>query len=239
MTDNPQPDRSLRAVLTVTVETRPDGGHYFDQADFTAHATEWVRAALKGQHAVDEVTIVDQAAELRRAQAGAHQYRTALQGVARSAAVPSAPADRTALSARLWAAAEQHIVAEWICCEPVNPKHQLCAKGQAALSMVRSLLVDADPEQAWNPAAPLLDAVLAELRRMADEAQQPTPCSQPNPCEDGGDPCTTHEREQAHADGDHGLCGPDCTADRCTCDSEDHTHDGGCPAAVSQPGKEA
>ncbi|MEU0818892.1 hypothetical protein [Streptomyces mirabilis] len=56
--------------------------------------------------------------------------------------------------------------------------------------------------------------VLREL--MADEAQQPetqtTPCSQPNACEDGGDPCTTHEREQAHADGDHGLCGNECTA---------------------------
>jgi hypothetical protein len=73
------------------------------------------------------------------------------------------------------------------------------------------------------------DQLAAELRRMADEAQQPTPCSVPNVCEDGGDPCTTHEREQAHAEGDHGLCGAECTADRCTCDSEDHTHDGGCP----------
>ncbi|MCX4596152.1 hypothetical protein OG819_42825 [Streptomyces sp. NBC_01549] len=102
-------------------------------------------------------------------------------------------------------------------------------------------------------AAEGVNRAVSELRRLADEpastpsrvageAPQPetqvTPCSQPNPCEDGGDPCATHEREQAHAEGDHGLCGPDCTADRCTCDSEDHTHDGGCPAAVSQPGKE-
>ncbi len=83
--------RALRAVLTVTVETRPDGGHYFDQADFTAHAMQWVKSTLRGQHAVDQVTVVDQAAELARAQAEAHQYRTALEGVARKAAVSVPP----------------------------------------------------------------------------------------------------------------------------------------------------
>lgn len=77
------------------------------------------------------------------------------------------PADRAALSARLWAVAEHHIVAEWICCEPLDPTHHLCAKGYAALEMAKSLLVDSDPEEAWNPAAPLLDAVLAELRGAA------------------------------------------------------------------------
>lgn len=46
-----------RAILTVTVSSRSDGGHYFDQADFAAHVTEWVRAALKGKHAVDEVAV--------------------------------------------------------------------------------------------------------------------------------------------------------------------------------------
>ncbi|MFD5798643.1 hypothetical protein ACFWIO_34955 [Streptomyces diastatochromogenes] len=56
------PTAALRAVLTVTVETRPDGGHYFDQADFTGHVTQWVRAALKGKHAIDEVTITEQPA---------------------------------------------------------------------------------------------------------------------------------------------------------------------------------
>jgi hypothetical protein len=97
-TTNPQ---ALRAVLTVTAETRPDGGHYFDQADFVAYVTEWVRAALKDKHAISEVTIVDQAAELARAQAEAHQYRTALQGVARRAAEPSVvvSADRATLEA--------------------------------------------------------------------------------------------------------------------------------------------
>lgn len=54
-----------------------------------------------------------------------------------------------------------------------------------------------------------------------------TPCS-PSDCEPGGEPCDTHERLMSHAEGDHELCGSECTADRCTCDSEDHTHDGGC-----------
>lgn len=66
--------------------------------------------------------------------------------------------ERSVLSAKLWKIAEQYIVAEWICCDPVEPKHHLCAKGHAALAMVKTLLVDSDP------VAPLLDAVLAEIR---------------------------------------------------------------------------
>jgi hypothetical protein len=84
------------------------------------------------------------------------------------ASAPSVPADRAALSAKLWAVAEHHIVAEWICCEPLEPRHTLCAKGYAALGMARTLLVDGDPEKAWNPEAPLLNAVLAELAADAE-----------------------------------------------------------------------
>lgn len=75
-------------------------------------------------------------------------------------AEPAVSADRAAMSEKLWALAEHHIVAEWICCEPLAPGHDLCAQGYAALSMARSLFVD-DPEAA-RP-APLLEAVLAEL----------------------------------------------------------------------------
>jgi hypothetical protein len=45
---------------------------------------------------------------------------------------------------------------------------------------------------------------------VADETGEATPCSQPNPCEDGGDPCDRHEREQAHAEGEHAFCGDEC-----------------------------
>jgi hypothetical protein len=79
-----------------------------------------------------------------------------------------ATTDRAVLSTKLWAVAEHHIVAEWICCEPLDPKHDLCAKGYAALGMAKTLLVDS-PE-AWNPSAPLLDAVLAMLPASIDQA---------------------------------------------------------------------
>jgi hypothetical protein len=87
-----------------------------------------------------------------------------------SASPPSAdqPALREQLSARLWEVAEDRIVAEWICCEPLDPSHDLCAKGYATLEMVKTLLVD-DPE-AWNPNAPLLDAILAVLPPPTDRA---------------------------------------------------------------------
>jgi hypothetical protein len=38
---------------------------------------------------------------------------------------------------------------------------------------------------------------------------KPTPCSVPNPCEDG-ELCATHEEEQAHAEGEHEFCGITC-----------------------------
>lgn len=38
-----------------------------------------------------------------------------------------------------------------------------------------------------------------------------TPCSVPNPCEDG-ELCATHEKEQAHTEGEHAFCGDECGA---------------------------
>ncbi|MET9445050.1 hypothetical protein [Streptomyces sp. NPDC006610] len=57
----------------------------------------------------------------------------------------------------------------------------------------------------------------AELRRLADETPaaetQRTPCSVPECDADGtGEPCTRHEREDAHTEGDHELCDDDCSA---------------------------
>ncbi|MCM8556163.1 hypothetical protein [Streptomyces sp. STCH 565 A] len=59
----------------------------------------------------------------------------------------------------------------------------------------------------------------AGQRRMADETQpaETTPCSGPVPCEDGGEPCDRHEREQAHAEGEHDLCGAECVTKQCEC----------------------
>jgi hypothetical protein len=50
---------------------------------------------------------------------------------------------------------------------------------------------------------------------MAVEAQQQTetPCGPaPDMCDaEAGEPCANHEREQAHAEGEHCFCGPECT----------------------------
>jgi hypothetical protein len=52
--------------------------------------------------------------------------------------------------------------------------------------------------------------LMERFQRKADEAEYvATPCS-PGGCEPGGEPCTTHERLMAHAEGDHELCAPDC-----------------------------
>ncbi|WP_432077781.1 hypothetical protein [Streptomyces sp. YPW6] len=49
-------------------------------------------------------------------------------------------------------------------------------------------------------------ALMETFRRQADEADYvATPCSV-GACEPGGEPCTTHERLMAHAEGDHELC---------------------------------
>jgi hypothetical protein len=89
------------------------------------------------------------------------------------AVAPSA--DRAALrdhiAKALWSAAEHNVIAEWICCDPIDPKHGLCVQGDAALRMLKALIVD-DPE-AWKP-APLPDAVLAAL---------PAPAAVPAPAE--------------------------------------------------------
>ncbi|MFC4006615.1 hypothetical protein ACFOY2_05245 [Nonomuraea purpurea] len=68
-------------------------------------------------------------------------------------------------------AADQSIVGEWVCCDPVNPDHDLCVKGDIARQMLRAVLTD-DPEKLFVPSS-ILDAVmavrdeeLAELRRL-------------------------------------------------------------------------
>lgn len=53
---------------------------------------------------------------------------------------------------------DHRIIAEWICCDPINPEHDLCARGQAAREMVASLLED-DQTRGGSP-SPILDAVL-------------------------------------------------------------------------------
>lgn len=66
-------------------------------------------------------------------------------------------------------------------------------------------------DDAWHNYEPT-----EEVRRLADAQQQPdteTRCGPaPDQCDaEAGDPCANHEREQAHAEGEHAFCGPECT----------------------------
>src|SRR3546814_11904778 len=85
-------------------------------------------------------------------------------------------------------------------------------------------------------------AALEKLRRMADETPQPerTPCSQPDPCEDG-ELCDRHQTERAHAEGEHAFCGPTCEVEFPTEMLRHGILHQGCPgpaATGTPPGKE-
>jgi hypothetical protein len=66
-------------------------------------------------------------------------------------------------------------------------------------------------ERGTNDAASAAFALMETFLRKAGEAEYvATPCDPMVPCEDGGEPCSTHERLMGHAEGDHELCAPDC-----------------------------
>lgn len=78
--------------------------------------------------------------------------------------------------------------------------------------VLREAAAEADSEgHHWSgQAARSLFSLADKLRERADTAER-TPCSLPDgPC--GEESCDKHEREQAHAEGEHGLCGPECAA---------------------------
>lgn len=59
-------DRSLRAVLTVTVETRPGGDYYVDHGDFVRHVIPWIEGGLNDRDDIVKVTITEQPAPVDR-----------------------------------------------------------------------------------------------------------------------------------------------------------------------------
>jgi hypothetical protein len=84
----------------------------------------------------------------------------------------------------------------------------------AAIEVVERCPDHGDGEGAWL----VCHCEIADrLRRLADETQPTesvrTPCSVPECDVDGtGEPCTRHEREDSHAEGNHELCGRECPA---------------------------
>jgi hypothetical protein len=67
---------------------------------------------------------------------------------------------RDDVSRRLWQVAEHDITAEMICCDPLEPDHDLCARGYTALDVAKELFVD-NPDS--YKTAPVLDAVMRLL----------------------------------------------------------------------------
>lgn len=65
---------------------------------------------------------------------------------------------RAHVSRRLVELAQYRCVAEWICCDPVDPTHLLCVQGNAARTMMTALLTD--DETVFPPKSELLDEVM-------------------------------------------------------------------------------
>lgn len=64
--------------------------------------------------------------------------------------------------------------------------------------------------RAQNEHAGAAFALMETFLRKANEAEYvATPCDFVA-CEPGGEPCSTHERLMAHAEGEHELCAPEC-----------------------------
>jgi len=167
MPDTTNPQAGLRAVFTVTVETKPDGDYYFDQSDFVRHVVPWIEGGLDDRDDIRTVTVVEQ-----------------------PAAAPSAPADRAAI---------------------------LREAADAAAEKYR--------RNPWTTAAD----VIADVRRMADEAQQP---------ETGGCWCG-HSRDRHWSDEGGRMTFPDGCHD-CTGWNGAHAYGQELPwAADEQPAVEA
>lgn len=73
---------------------------------------------------------------------------------------------RAHVSRRLVALAAERCVAEWICCDPIDPTHLLCVQGNAARTMITGLLTDDDT--VFPPTSELLDEVMRLVLGHAD-----------------------------------------------------------------------
>jgi hypothetical protein len=84
---------------------------------------------------------------------------------------------------------------------------------------LRRLAGEAQQDEAWDlpDARPGTTDHTLTQRHEAQQDPAPggtTPCGPaPSQCDaEAGEPCANHEREQAHAEGEHCFCGPECAA---------------------------
>jgi hypothetical protein len=113
-------------------------------------------------------------------------------------------------------------------------------------------LRESDVEPVYRERAVAVLTGLRDMVRMAAESapadtvgqdggEAPTPCGPaPSQCDaEAGEPCADHEREQAHAEGEHCFCGAECEK-ACTCAAAGDAfvplgHYRDCPQAPEQP----
>ena len=81
---------------------------------------------------------------------------------------------REQYAAALLRAFDDQIIAEWICCEPINPGHKLCKNGETARKMVAGLLSDSDqdayPSRILDALMTVRDRHLQQLRQRLELA---------------------------------------------------------------------
>ncbi len=80
----------------------------------------------------------------------------------------TAPRANSALRERVGAAlrkaVDYQIIAEWICCDPVRPDHDMCSRADAMREAMRQLLTDdPDPDGLLDLNSKVLDAVMNAL----------------------------------------------------------------------------
>ncbi|WP_330328224.1 hypothetical protein [Streptomyces pseudovenezuelae] len=81
----------------------------------------------------------------------------------------------------------------------------------------------------WKEGPPVQRRVVRETTTYTVEQPDDIQCG-PVPDECGDEPCANHERQQAHAEGEHALCGPECpdappALTPCTCRQAVHAQE--------------
>lgn len=103
-------------------------------------------------------------------------------------------------------------------CSPEGADALLDAYRAEVLNEAADAIQNMERRNAWA-VRPMTSSLYAEFLRglsggtRDDSPTTSTPCG-PNPdvCDaEAGDPCRTHEREQAHGEGEHAFCGPECS----------------------------
>lgn len=91
--------------------------------------------------------------------------------------------------------------------------------------------------EVWGTPEVIADAVLAALPApalaVARQLLGTTMCG-PVPDSCGDEPCANHEREQAHTEGEHAFCGPECAEDTSAPCPSPETHNWGCGCPTDQ-----